>query len=401
MDNAPFHRRSAARSAWANWLCVQSAPFRRAAHVALMVVGLLALSAMTPLQGIQTQKRTLGLPPLPIPPDNVQTAEKVELGRTLFNNRRLSGDGSVSCASCHQPERAFTDGCRVSVGIGGRTGTRNAPTLLNAAFLDTQFWDGRRASLEEQVKDPLLHPAEHGIATPEGLLKIIRNDPDYVEQFARAFAVDAADVSFDDVAKAIAAFERTLIAGDSPFDRYYYAGDKAGLSRSAVRGLELFRGRAQCATCHVIGERHALFTDQKFHSLGVGRKRIEPRLAEMSVRIARMDAAARARATLSEPEMSEFGRFLVTLKPVDIGRFKTPSLRNVALTAPYMHDGSVANLEEAVELEIYYRGIKAGRPLILTAQEKADLVDFLRSLTSSMISTPARPNECQTRGAAK
>lgn len=348
------------------------------------LAGIMALASM---QSAEAQDALpLGLPPLSIPADNPQTPQKIALGKTLFMDKRLSADGTISCANCHEPDRAFTDGRHLAQGFHQQLGTRNAPTIVNAAYFTSQFWDGRRASLEDQAKDPLINPLEHALADENSVLSIVRGDASYTASFNDVFAVSPDRITIDHVAKAIAAFERTLIFGDSPFDRYTYGGDKKALSESAIRGLELFRGRGQCQNCHTIGPGSALFSDNAFHSLGVGYKRIEPRLAELATRIAKTGTQAVGEAILSAPELSELGRFLVTLKPVDIGRFKTPALRNVAITAPYMHDGSIKTLEEAVNLEVYYRGIEAGRPLILTPREKADLVDFLQTLTSPKFS---------------
>jgi cytochrome c peroxidase len=275
-------------------------------------------------------------------------------------------------------------------------GVRNAPTLLNAAYSSSQFWDGRRRTLEEQAKEPFLSRHEHGLEEPEQLLRVVREDRGYVKQFSAAFGAVAADITFDQIVDALAAFQRTLIAGNSGFDRYYYGGEKGALSPSAERGLALFKGRARCAECHVIGEKHALFTDNEFHTLSVGRKKIEKDLARATERLAAMDQRERERTVLQQDDLSQLGRFLVTLNPADIGRFRTPSLRNVAQTAPYMHDGSIETLEAAVDLEIYYRGIEAGRPLILTAQEKADLLEFLAALSS-----PAAPQNSSVPRAAE
>jgi cytochrome c peroxidase len=184
------------------------------------------------------------------------------------------------------------------------------------------------------------------------------------------------------VTAALAAFERTLLVGDSPFDRYLYGGDGKALSATAVRGLELFRGRAQCAKCHLIGEHEALLTDNLYHSVGVGLRWVQPHLAQATTRIVRETPAVLDQLIGADAEVAALGRFVVTKQPRDIGSFRTPSLRNVALTAPYMHDGSTATLEEALELELYYRSVELQKPLILTPAEKADLVAFLRSLTS-------------------
>lgn len=327
----------------------------------------------------------LGLPSVPVPSANPQTPAKITLGKTLFNDKRLSGDGTVSCASCHQAEKTFADGLPLAKGIGGHVGSRNTPSLFNAAYLTSQFWDGRRASLEEQAKDPLVNSREHGLTDHDQVLRIIRADTHYLGDFRRAFGIRPDRLTIDHVAQALAAFVRTLITGNSPFDRFQYGGQHDALSEPARRGQALFRGRAQCATCHVIGPEYALFTDNGFHRLGVGFPKIEPRLADMVLSVAQGRGQTADQAIISDGEMAELGRFMVTLNPADIGRFKTPSLRNVANTAPYMHDGSVPTLPEAVEREIYYRGIETGRPLILTPQEKSDLVDFLKSLSSDTL----------------
>lgn len=269
-------------------------------------------------------------------------------------------------------------------GIDKQEGTRNTPSLLNVAFNTSEFWDGRRASLETQALDPLTNPLEHGLKDTEELLRKIRADPSYVAAFRAAFPANGIAIQANQVAQAIACFERTLIAGDSPFDRYHFGHDDHALSLSAQRGLTLFQNSAQCASCHTIAPNAALFTDNAFHSLSIGLQRIAPRLPELTKRVvaARQSGLSIDRVILSDRDIAELGRFAVTLSPVDIGTFRTPSLRNVELTAPYMHDGSVATLQEAVERELYYRGSLAGRPLTLTPAEKSDLVEFLKALTS-------------------
>lgn len=331
-----------------------------------------------------------GEPPLGLPPQAPEPEQaKVELGKRLFFDARLSADRRVSCASCHRPELAFTDGLPVAKGAGGRAGTRNTPSLLNAGYSRSFFWEGRRQTLESQVTDPFFSPVEHGLRDPVELLASIGNDPGYRKQFSRAFPGDR--ITIAEVSAAIAAYVRSLDSGNSPFDRYDYGGDKGALSASALRGLELFRGSAGCAECHVVGEGHALFTDHRFHSLGVGLPAVAQTLPELAKRARALDRDALGQGVATDPEMAALGRFLVTGDPADIGRFKTPSLRNVALTAPYMHDGSVGTLEEAVEREIYYRGLSKGRPLILTTEEKANLVEFLRSLTGDPAVEVQRP----------
>jgi cytochrome c peroxidase len=358
---------------------------------AAVVGSLLAAMASLADQTTVRAPSTLGLPPLPVPRDNPQTPEKVALGRTLFDDKRLSADGKVSCSTCHQPDRAFIDGRTVAQGVQQRAGTRNTPTLINSAYLTSLFWDGRRNSLEEQAADPLVNPVEHALRSHDELLATVRADAGYAAGFRAAFGVGSAAIGIEHVVKALAAFERTLVAGDSPLDRYRYGDDSTALSAGQLRGLGLFAGRAHCASCHTLGKEHALLTDQEFHTIGIGQASVQPRLAERTTRLARLSRAERDRSILSDPEVADLGRFAVTLKPGDIGGFRTPSLRNVALTAPYMHDGSVPTLAAAVEREVYYRGLEAGRPLVLTPQEKADLVAFLAALTSRELPGPSLP----------
>ena len=331
----------------------------------------------------------LGLPPVPVPPDNPITPAKVVLGKRLFSDTRFSADGTVSCATCHDPKMAFVDGLPVSEGIKGLKGTRNAPTVINAAYYTSQFWDGRRKTLEEQALDPFVNPVEHGLKSHEPIVKICREDPVYRKAFKEAFGIGPQEITIDHVVKAIAAFERTVIAGNSPFDRYYFGGEENAISEAAKRGFKLFQTKARCQDCHRLDQNFALFTDNKFHNLGVGMKKILPRLREIinTYRRAKKEGLKLDEKVLTSSEISELGRFAVTLKLRDVGAFKTPSLRNVAVTAPYMHDGSIETLEEVIEL--YNQGghknpfLASGiRPLNLTEQEKKDLVEFLKSLTS-------------------
>jgi len=331
----------------------------------------------------------LGLPPLPAASGNPPSPQQVALGRKLFFDARLSANGKVSCASCHQPEQAFSDRRPLAVGIEERRGTRNTPSLLNAAFQSSQFWEGRRSSLEEQVLDPLVSPVEHGLPDQAALLDLVRADVVYAREFERVFGPEAAQIQTTHVAGALAAFVRSLAIGDSPFDRHLYGGELSALSESEARGLELFRGRAQCTGCHTVGERHASFSDGRFHALGIGMDRIAAKLGTLAKRVVRMPKAEVESLIARDGEVAALGRFVVTRDPADIGKFRTPSLRNVARTAPYMHDGSVATLEEAVDHELYYRGRLQGRPLVLTPVEKADLLAFLRSLTSLSLARSA------------
>jgi cytochrome c peroxidase len=321
-----------------------------------------------------------------VPPENPMTADKVALGRKLFYEKRLSKDGTVSCATCHDPEHGFGDGKKVSDGVGGKKGARNAPTVLNSAFNELQFWDGRAPSLEEQSKGPMLNPVEMAFTSHDEVVQVLRAIPDYKAEFQRVFS---RDVTIDDVAAAIASFERTVLSGDSRFDRFM-AGDQAALSDSAKRGWELWNGKARCNTCHPFGDVTPNFSDNKFHNIGVAAK------ARDFALLARRAAEVKDPAELAaSPDFTELGRFAVTRQPKDIGSFKTPGLRDVALTAPYMHDGSEATLLDVV---IFYD--KGGEPnpyldggivpLKLTDQEKKDLVAFMESLTGEGEGSPKR-----------
>ncbi len=337
---------------------------------------------MPPMGYADPPNPLLGLPSFVINSAKPTTLAEIHLGKQLFFDKNLSQDGSISCASCHSPDKAFSDHRRVAQGVHGQVSTRNAPTLLNVVFAQYLFWDGRRQRLEDQVLDPFINPVEHGLANPAELERRVRLNKAYDTAFRQVYDIDPAIIDAPHIAQALAAYVRTLLAGDSPFDRFLYAGDHNALNAAARQGLELFRGRAHCVDCHFIGSDSALFSDNKFHRLGVGLQSIQPRLAELAKRAVN-DTGSRDALVLEDPEIAELGRFLVTHDPHDIGKFKTPSLRNVALTAPYMHDGSIATLDEAVEREVYYRGLSKGRPLIITPQEKKMLVEFLKSLTSN------------------
>jgi cytochrome c peroxidase len=302
---------------------------------------------------------------------DARLAQKIALGKTLFFDQRLSRDGSISCANCHQPERAFSDGLALAQGLG--VGTRNTPSLLNVRYNRSQFWDGRSPSLEAQAIQPFLNPREHGLSDQRALIDILASKPEYVAAFRAAFPSARNGITVAQASEALASFERTLTAGNSPFDRHVYLREPAALAPGALRGLALFQGAARCASCHLIGKSDALFTDHQFHSLGIDLQRLGPVLGRLA---ARVDGAP------GDHDTAQLGRYTVTRNPADIGKFRTPSLRNVAQTAPYMHDGSVATLEEAVELELYYRSTQSAQALVLTAAERADLVLFLKALSS-------------------
>jgi cytochrome c peroxidase len=313
---------------------------------------------MRPLVGVLILSMALAAPPpaplgldlfRPTPPGNPLTAAKIALGRRLFHEARFSASGAMSCASCHTPARAFTNGRVIVSGPRGITVRRNVPSLINRAYGASFFWDGRAASLEEQVVQPLVEPREMA-ATPDGVLSIVRADGRYRRQFADAFGRAPA---FEDVARALASYVRSIRSGDSPYDRFR-AGDRSALTPAQRNGLAVFLAKGQCWVCHA----GMNLTDERFHNTGVA---------------FRPDA-------VFDP-----GRAAVSGKDRDQGGFKTPTLREVDRTAPYMHDGSLATLEDVVDY--YDRGgapnpnlDKLVRPIGLSIGEKADLVAFLHSL---------------------
>ncbi|MGH0037867.1 MAG: cytochrome c peroxidase [Myxococcota bacterium] len=330
-----------------------------------------------------------GLPPLPVPADNPLTKEKVALGRKLFFDRRLSANGTLSCAMCHVPEHGFTHNeTATAVGIEGRTVRRNAPTLLDVGFVSQLFVDGREPRLERQIWGPLLADNEMGNESVGDVLARLASLADYEGLFESAFPGRGRDE--ETVGMALASYQRTLVTGGSAFDRWRYAGDEQALGESARRGFALFSGRAGCSGCHRIGPDAALFSDDAFHNTGVGwvasQGSADPteRIAVGPGRWLRVDRAIVA--AVAEPAPRDLGRYEVTGDPADRWRYRTPSLRNVALTAPYMHDGSLASLSEVVRF--YDRGGVANpgldprvRPLGLSESERRDLVAFLESLT--------------------
>ncbi len=286
---------------------------------------------------------------LKVPADNPITKEKVALGKQLYFDTRLSANNTVSCATCHSPAAGFGDGNRTSTGINGQMGDRNAPTVINTTYNDLQFWDGRAGSLEEQALGPIQNPIEMGF-TLDGVVERLNKVEGYRKQFQRIFKTD---VTADGIGKAIATFERTILSGGSKWDDYNY-GDEDALSEEAKEGMELFNGKALCSSCHLGFN----LTDNVFHNIGVG-------------------------MSMKKPDL---GRFNVTKVESDKGAFKTPTLRDIASTAPYMHDGSVKTLEDVVEF--YNKGgeanqwlDKALKPLNLTDKEKKSIVAFLKALT--------------------
>ncbi len=322
------------------------------------------------------------------PADNPQTPEKIELGRKLFFDGRLSADGTVACATCHDPARAFTDGRPVSIGIRGRAGQRNSPTVLNALLDKAQFWDGRADTLEEQAALPITNPSEMGQPTLDAAVARIAAVAEYRRAFREAFG---RPVSGPDLVRALAAYERTLASFGSPFDRFV-AGDTAALDAATRRGWELFNTKARCNKCHARSDSErdvTNFTDFDYHNIGIGilKHHVAASEREAEVEVALGTLAAVDQAAI-DSDLSVLGRFLVTRKDADTAAFKTPNLRNVMVTAPYFHDGSQATLWDA--MDHYNKG--DGRtdpwldediqPLALTEPEIDDLVAFLASLTS-------------------
>lgn len=292
----------------------------------------------------------LGLIPRIWPEDNPYSPAKADLGRLLFFDKRLSADDTVSCADCHSPQFAFTDGQATSAGIRGQHGNRSAPTVINRAYSLAQFWDGRAPTLEEQAKGPIANPIEMG-NTHEAVVEKIKAIAGYRPLFKQAFGTD--EITLDHIAKAIATFERTILSGNSPFDRYK-AGNKTALNPSAQRGLAVFFNKAKCDQCHL----GINFTDGGYYNLGVSADKLD-----------------------QDP-----GRYGITKRDHEKGAYKTPTLREVANTAPYMHDGSLATLETVVEF--YNKGERPNqfvdermKPLNLTDAEKTDLVEFLKALS--------------------
>ncbi|MGH8614350.1 MAG: cytochrome-c peroxidase [Gammaproteobacteria bacterium] len=307
-------------------------------------------------------------------------APLVRLGQILFSDIRFSQDGKVSCGVCHHPDQAFTDAKPVAIGIEGLKGTRNTPSLRNAAYTAAKLWDGRRDGLAAQVLEPFVNPREHGLATRDELVRRFRAAADYAPLFQNAFRRPLAHAAPEDIAQALSAYVTALAPSDTRLSRYLYGRETAALNPAEQRGLELFRGRTHCADCHSIGDQAAPLTDGQYHSLALGFDRLAPQLAALIGKVAKASLEYRERWIGEDPEVAALGRFVITLAPVDIGAFKTPSLYAVTDTAPYMHDGSIPTLDEALDRELYYRGRDLGHPVVLSVTERADLLTFLKTL---------------------
>ncbi|KVT58048.1 cytochrome-c peroxidase [Burkholderia ubonensis] len=310
-------------------------------------------------------------------------AQRIALGKQLFNDPSLSADGTVRCASCHIPEKAYADGRATAVGVYGRVGTRNTPSLLSVGIAKEGvfFWDGRRTSLEQAVRDPLTNPVEMGLPDQTQLMQRIAQNSAYRAAFAQAFPTHGNVLTPDEVGMALATYIRSLTPPESAFDRYLH-GDRTALNPRAQLGLALFQGKAGCTECHRLEGSPPILTDHVYHRTGVGLDGITANLPALTEAvIARsLQGSAIGDRVATHADEAQLGRFNVTLEPADIGLFRTPSLRGVAHTAPYMHDGSVPTLEDAIDREVYYRSLQAGRPLNLSVEERLDLAEFLRSL---------------------
>jgi cytochrome c peroxidase len=318
------------------------------------------------------------LPPVPVPRDNPMTPEKIELGKLLYFDPRLSGDGSIACAKCHDPKKGWSHDGTLSPAYPQTEHWRHSMTILNTAYRKRLMWDGRDSSLEAQAHGPIPSPFEMNM-NKDLLEERLRNIPEYRKRFQAVFG---RDVRFEDLTKALAAFERTIVSKHAPFDRYM-KGEKTAMSPEAIRGMALFQGKAGCIRCH----HGPLFTDEGFHHLGVPQSAAEQRPMARATR----HFFARVKGGLKEYQVEQdLGRYLITKKPEDKGKFLTMSLREIARTAPYMHNGAFKNLEEVIEFFNQGGGkdpnqSKLLKPLNLTAQEKADLKAFLEALSGEPV----------------
>ena len=326
-----------------------------------------------------------------VPADNQTTPERIELGRKLFFDLHLSKDGTVACATCHNVAKGFTDQRPVSEGIGGQLGRRNAPTTLNALFFQEFFLDGRAPSLEAQAKLPIVNPIEMGQPSGDAVVQAIAGDPTYPPLFQKAYGRPP---NYEDIGRAIAAFERTLVFLGSPFDRFL-AGDSQAISDQAKEGWVLFNGKARCMSCHALNPSNPIGTDNRFHNIGVAAR--HQNFNELAKKALQVLQGAQGKAGLEavdhlalETDMSELGRFMVTKYRSDIGSFKTLQLRNVGVTPPYMHDGSLQTLWDV--LDHYNKGGEANpyldggiEPLALTESEIDAVVALLFSMTDDRL----------------
>jgi len=340
-----------------------------------------------------------------IPEDNKLTPERVALGRELYFDTRLSRDGTVSCATCHDVTRGFTDQRDVSEGIEGQLGRRNAPTTLNVALLQTLFLDGRSPTLDHQARLPIINPIEMGFPDGASAVNAIKNDPEYRKAFQAAYG---RDVNYEDIGRAIGAFERTLVFLDSPFQDFLI-GDTSAISAEAAAGWELFNGKARCVSCHQMSRSNPLGTDNRFHNIGVSARHQDfEGLARQGLKALAEDPSEQKLEELAlNTDFSELGRFMVTKRRSDIGAFRTSILLNIGITPPYMHDGSLQTLWDV--MDHYNKGgepnpfLDGGmEPLALDESEIDQVVAFLFTLTDKRLADGNRRQfESQKAQAAK
>lgn len=332
----------------------------------------------------------LGLPAIKQPAYNIATEEKLNLGKQLFFDRRLSFNGTISCATCHIPEQGFTNNeIRTPIGFQGRSVKRNSPTMFNVAYLSRLFHDGREFTLEQLTWSPILAHNEMANPSMGYVIHKIRSTDDYADQFEQAF--EGQGLTIETLVKALAVYQRSLVSGNSRFDRWYYGKDSSQFSEQEKLGFELFTGKGSCSACHTINDEYALFTDNSLHNTGMGyqesmgvsdpfqRIQLAPGVfAEIGIE--------RIESVRQKPKENDLGLYEVTQDPNDSWKFRTPTLRNIALTAPYMHNGKFLLLRDVVEF--YNRGGVENdllspliRPLDLTEEEIDALVVFLKTLT--------------------
>ncbi|MHB1076810.1 cytochrome-c peroxidase [Thiobacillus sp.] len=358
------------------------------------------LSSLSPIVRADTPVNVpipLGLPSLVIPASNPLTQEKIDLGRHLFMDRRLSHNNTLSCGMCHVPEQGFTSHeLGAAVGMEGRSHRRNSPTMFNVGYQRSLFHDGREPHLEDQIWGPLLTKNEMDMPAIGYVVEKVRQLSEYKGMFEAAFN---GPVTAERIGQAIASYERTMVSGNSRFDRWYYGGEKNALNATEQRGFQVFMGKGRCFACHSVSEKSALFTDHKFHNTGLGWERtMFPERTTYRVQLAPnvfVDVNAQHLTKSSEPPLPDVGRYEITYNPKDSWAYKTPILRNVELTSPYMHDGSLRTLEEVVDF--YDKGgidNPEKSPLIvrlnLTPDEKSALVAFLKSLTGDNVAALER-----------
>jgi cytochrome c peroxidase len=338
--------------------------------------------------------------PLLAPDDNQLTDARIALGKKLYFDPRLSADGTVACATCHDVSRGFTDRRMTSEGIRDQVGRRNAPTTMNAVFFQSQFLDGRAASLEEQAKLPILNAIEMGQPDARAATTALAADKEYVDGFQNAYGRAP---NYDDIGRALASYERTLVFLTAPFDKFA-AGDIDAIDADAIAGWALFSGKARCVSCHQISSLSPIGTDNRFHNIGVAARHSDfEQLALRGLKALGQRPSKEAIDQLAlETDLGELGRFVVTRNRADIGAFKTQQVRNVGVTAPYMHDGSMATLWDVVDH--YNKGGEANpyldggiEPLGLTPREEDQLVAFLFSLTDERLEDQNSAEEARQR----